>query len=171
MRKIVALFLVMLSLGLVGVAGWYGRDIPFTQQWPVFEALRTTASIIFAVVGAWLAIIYPERLKISVAGGAKKSERHSNMKLLLTPAVHSTILLVILLLIGVLAPIAKQIQFLMNYLTWCRGVSYGMAAFLTIWQAVIVVMTVFPIEMVQTQLAEEDAREELDQQYDSWNGD
>lgn len=46
-----------------------GENVSFAQQWPLFEALRNTASIIFAAVGAWLAIIYPERLKMSFGRG------------------------------------------------------------------------------------------------------
>lgn len=44
-------------------SAYFGKNVPFSSQWPLYEALRTTASIIFAVVGAWFAIIYPERLK------------------------------------------------------------------------------------------------------------
>ncbi|WP_408913341.1 hypothetical protein ACJUA3_03255 [Citrobacter freundii] len=53
---------------VVVLAGILGRNVAFALQWPLFEALRTTASIIFAVVGAWFAIIYPERLKKSFRG-------------------------------------------------------------------------------------------------------
>lgn len=48
---------------MIGVAWYLGANIRFEEQWVLYEALRTTASIIFAVVGVWLAIVYPERLK------------------------------------------------------------------------------------------------------------
>ncbi|BDO04242.1 hypothetical protein [Klebsiella quasipneumoniae] len=48
MKVKVMLFICILAL--VSGAGYFGRHITFSIQWPLFEALRTTASIIFAVV-------------------------------------------------------------------------------------------------------------------------
>lgn len=148
------------------VAGFMlGRGVPFAQQWPLYEALRNTASIIFAVVGAWLAIIYPERLKLSFGKESVGPEAGSaNLGLLLLPAVHSTILLVVLLLVGVIAPLLKQLPALMQHVTLLRGLSYAGVVALTCWQVVIVVMTLFPAETVQTSIDRERAKAQIDSQ-------
>lgn len=70
MNKKAALLVIALVF-IILAAGYFGRHITFALQWPLFEALRTTASIIFAVVGAWFAIIYPERLKKSFHGSGE----------------------------------------------------------------------------------------------------
>lgn len=122
MLRTLSISLVVILCACFCCAGfYYGRQIPFAQQWPLFEALRNTAAIIFAVVGAWLAIIYPERLKISFGKKASPDSSNGNMGLLLTPAVHSTVILVFLLLIGIAAPILKQISQLQQYLSLFRG--------------------------------------------------
>ena len=136
----------------------------------MYEALRTTASIIFAVVGAWLAIIYPERLKLSFGKSASKSPAQKNMNLLLTPAVHSTFILVILLLIGVLAPLLKVLPVLRANIELFRGVSYVCVVLLTLWQVAIVVMAIFPAEMVQSLASKEAAEKAIDDHYDTWPG-
>ncbi|WP_316154691.1 hypothetical protein [Cupriavidus sp. BIC8F] len=88
LRKAFLLLYALFSIA-VCVGGYvYGRNIPFAQQWPLFEALRNTASIIFAVVGAWLAIIYPERLKLTFREDASKKSAGPNMGMLLTPGVR-----------------------------------------------------------------------------------
>lgn len=155
------------ACALVGLGCWLGRGISFSQQWPAYEALRGTASIIFAVVGAWLAIIYPERLKLTFRpkNGESKGAANGNMWLLLTPAIHSTILLVVLLLIGVIVPMLKQIPVLLQYLETLRGLSFATLVALTCWQVAIVVITIFPAELLQEAAARERAQEEINRQH------
>lgn len=149
--RIFFFFVVALLAASLCIAGfYYGRAIPFAQQWPLYEALRNTASIIFAVVGAWLAIIYPERLKLSMRGHRQKKPAGDNMGLLLTPVVHSTLLLVVLLLIGICAPLLKQLPAALAHLAFFRGLSFLILVALTLWQVVIVVLTIFPAEFVKT---------------------
>lgn len=144
-----------------------GQKVKFVQQWPLFEALRNTAAIIFAVVGAWLAIIFPERLKIPF-GRAKNDSANTNgssIGLLLTPAVHSTILLVVLLLIGITAPLMKQIPQIMAHVEIFRGISFTLLIFLTLWQSAIVVMTLFPAEMVLSATQREKAANSIEKRF------
>jgi len=164
-RRITFLVAALLASALCVWGFFAGREVPFSQQWPLYEALRNTASIIFAVVGAWLAIIYPERLKLSFGKASGSAEAGSaNVGLLLLPAVHSTILLVVLLLIGVIAPLLKQVPTLLMHVSLFRGLSYSCLAALTCWQVVIVVMTLFPAETVQAALDRENAHNDMNAQ-------
>lgn len=160
-------FTAAVALGLCAAGYFFGRNVAFGQQWPLYEALRNTASIIFAVVGAWLAIVYPERFKLSLGrpDGKAPTKASRSMGMLLLPAVHSTILLVLLLLVGVLAPLIKQLPFVLSHVEVFRGLSYAFVIGLTCWQIVIVVMTLFPAEALQTQAAKEQALEALDAQH------
>lgn len=140
-----------LSIALVAAAVVLGRGVPFSEQWPLFEALRTTASIIFAVVGAWLAIIYPERLRMSFqkAEGTPVSS-NGGMSALFTPIVHSTAILCIILLIGVVAPLLKRVDLLLPFAVPLRGVSYGVLASLTLWQLWTVILSFVPADIVKS---------------------
>lgn len=154
------------ALGLCAAGFFYGQCISFSNQWPLYEALRNTASIIFAVVGAWLAIVYPDRFRLSLGAGESKAAAPSkSMGLLLLPAVHSTILLVVLLLAGVMAPILKQMPFALDNLELFRGLSMSFVCALTCWQVVIVIMTLFPAEALQSQTAREAASKSIDAQH------
>lgn len=167
-RTILLILAFVFSAALCIAGYWFGRYIPFEKQWPLFEALRNTASIIFAVVGAWLAIIYPERLKMSFGKKSNDSDKSSSesMKLLMTPAIHSTFILAILLMIGVVAPIAKQIPQLLPHIEMLRGISFFILSSLTFWQIAIVLLTLYPGEMVQESL---DIQEGLQNMRDSRN--
>ncbi len=137
------------SLAIVILAFWLGQRVPFEDQWPLYEAIRTTASIIFAVVGAWLAIIYPDRLKLSFRQptGAKVSNG-GNMARMFTPIVHSTAILCLVLLIGIIAPLLKRIDFLLAHIEVMRSLSYGTLAILTLWQLWTVVLSLVPADIV-----------------------
>lgn len=163
MIRAVVLTIVCLSGLALCMAGFYfGRAIPFAQQWPLFEALRNTAAIIFAVVGAWLAIIYPERLKLSFGkSSGVAASSNGNVGLLLTPAVHSTIILVCLLLIGVVAPILKQVPGVMNYVDGFRGTSFFLLTSLTLWQVAIVIVTILPADLVKANYDNEQTTKKL----------
>lgn len=158
----------VLALAICICGFFLGKKVPFSMQWPLYEALRNTAAIIFAVVGAWMAIIYPERLRMSFGKSDKNSGERSSahIRLLLTPAYHSTAILVVLLLIGILAPLVKPFPFVQLNVDWFRGSSYALLSALTCWQIAIVVLAMFPAEAVQTSVDREAARQEIDSSRD-----
>lgn len=156
--------LCLVSIILLIFGFLYGQNIQFSEQRPLFEALRSTASIIFAVIGAWAAIIYPERLKLAFHKDGKtiKSSNAKGMEMLMTPIFQSTILLVILLLIGVVAPIMKQFEFALKRIDFFRGLSYSFLVLLTLWQIFIVIRTLFPAKEILSTSQREDLRQEME---------
>ena len=146
----IRILLLLLGASLVLLAGYYGRFVPFSKQWPMFEGLRTTAAIIFAVVGAWLAIAYPERLKVSLGKKpeAKAPEGGLHVPLLMTPIAHSTGVLVSVLVVGLLAPLLAQLDIVRLHVEVARAISYMILALLTMWQVWTVASTLAPASTV-----------------------
>lgn len=157
-----AFFIATIAGGatLVVASFYYGQNIPFSKQWPLYEALRTTAAIIFAVVGAWLAIIYPDRLRYAFLG-KKAGEVRSNgaMDKVLSPAVNSTAILCVILLLGVIAPIVSQFNFLTSWTRELRGMSYAILALLTLWQLGTIFMTLPIADQVKSESDKEILKE------------
>lgn len=147
------------SIALVGLAVWRGSAVPFKDQWPLYEALRNTAAIIFAVIGAWLAIVYPERLKMSLRGSAesKSNENGQRVVSLMTPIVNSTVILAAILLIGVSVPLVKGLPFVQAHVEVFRGISYGILTALTFWQLWTVILTLIPASDVTNSVRREQA--------------
>jgi len=81
--------------------------------------------------------------------------------LLLTPAVHSTIILVCLLMIGIIAPMLKQVPGVLNFVTQLRGVSFALLVILTLWQVAIVVITIFPADLIKSNFDRERSEQTL----------
>jgi len=152
--------LILLGASVLGLAGFYGRFVPFSKQWPLYEGLRTTAAIIFAVVGAWLAIAYPERLKVSLGKLPTSAKQESPLRIpvLMTPIAHSTGVLASVLAIGLLAPLIAQLPLVQSNLECARGLSYAILAGLTMWQIWTVISTLAPASAVKDNAVGESAK-------------
>lgn len=141
-----ALILVALLL-LSIVSGWAGRDILFSLQWPFFEALRTTASIVLAVMGAWVTILYPKALESVLKRSLPLNTDHEQrIEALLLPVKLSTVVVIAVLVIGPLALYLKQLAWVGAHLDVFRGLSFGLLVFLTLAEMAAVVLTLWPIE-------------------------
>lgn len=151
--KLLAWVLVLI---LVPAAAWFGRVVPFAEQWPMFEALRTTAAIIFAVIGAWMAIIYPERLKLSLRDPSQADKASATgLGKLFTPVVNSTAILSIILVLGAAAPVLRR-HSLPCDISVLRGGSYALLVTLTLWQLWTVVLSLVPASIVKSYVDRED---------------
>lgn len=146
---------------LVAAGAWFGQKVPVAEQWPMFEALRTTAAIIFAVIGAWMAIIYPERLKLSFRPSSDPTQIDvpppTGWGQLFTPVVHSTLILGVVLLLGITVPVLKHAGLPVPVSCW-RATSYGLLVALTLWQLWTVLLTLVPADKVKASLDSSDAR-------------
>lgn len=149
---------------LAGV--YYGKDIKFEQQWTLYEALRTTASIVFAVAGAWIAIIYPDRLKAPFKEEKTKIDGSlKHYRSLFSPIVNSIFILCFVLIIGILAPILKQIPMLLEYKPILRAISYGFLMLLTYCQIWTVFITIFPASLLHSEANKAIYEEQMKYRY------
>lgn len=150
----------LVAIALVAAGAWFGRKVPVAEQWPMFEALRTTAAIIFAVIGAWMAIIYPERLKLSFRPAKDTAPVElgpaTGWGQLFTPVVHSTLILGVVLLLGITVPVLKHAGLAVPVEYW-RGASYALLVALTLWQLWTVLLTLVPADKVKASLDSSDA--------------
>ncbi|MEA9654878.1 hypothetical protein ABFU65_11035 [Xanthomonas campestris pv. raphani] len=150
--------LVSIWASVLALALWRGGAVTFAQQWPLYEALRNTAAIIFAVVGAWLAIVYPERLKMSQGKAAQSNPDNADKVVkLLEPIVNSTIILAVILLVGLIAPLIRQFPFVRENVSIFRSISFIILASLTLLQVCTVVLTLIPASDVRHQVLQERA--------------
>lgn len=157
---------ILLAGCLIVGAYFPGRNVPFSVQWPLFEALRTTAAIIFAVVGAWLAIVYPERLRWAFRGDHAEAPKGNNtIRNILSPAINSTFILCIILVLGVLAPLIIQIETLYQWKKILRGISYSLLIGLTLWQLATIVLTLPIADKVITESDKEALRVQVNSHH------
>lgn len=138
------------------VCAYFGQSIPFEDQWPLFEALRTTAAIVFAVIGAWLSVIYPRALQTVFSKDGKLSgEDKLNLRLMVRAITLSTVILAAVMVAGITAKILHQIPGLVCYTPQLRAFSFGVIGALTVVQFWTLIMT-----LAQAHLAKEEVEVE-----------
>lgn len=159
---------VCVAATTVGAGYFFGQHVPMSVQTTLFGTLNTTASVVFALIGAWLAIVYPERLRLGLRPGEKGSANHGsdNVGLLLKPAIHSTFLIAILLVISVAYPLLRQVPWAGDHVLELRGVSYALLVCLTWWEVLIVLSTLFSTDLMLRSTKDEATQRALDKRFE-----
>jgi uncharacterized membrane protein YeaQ/YmgE (transglycosylase-associated protein family) len=139
----------LIAVVACGALGYcLGPIVPMSDQWPYFEALRTTSSIIFGVMGALLAIVYPEVVKQGFrATRIDDPASAGNLRLVVDPLAHSALLLLAIVIIG---PIFGWVAKKYDAIEYARGVSFAALFMLTFWQVSILVLVLRPLDILRT---------------------
>lgn len=140
-----------------------GKGISFSEQMPIYEGLRNTSAIIFAVMGAWIALLYPS--KLSQAFGRKpydeKKKDIDDINRLFKPLIYSTIILIVVVGISFIVPLGKQISYLHQYKDIFRSISFGSIAILTILQFWSLILTLVPGDEIKDSVDDVREREKI----------
>ncbi|MGH7514767.1 MAG: hypothetical protein ACREOQ_17820 [Gemmatimonadales bacterium] len=124
--------MVAVVLSLAG--GWFGKRVSVGDQWPIFDGLRTTAGIVFTVVGIWLALIYPEVLQALASwrqGFRKQAPRIARLS---EPLVESAVVVAVVSLIALFHPLLSRLPVRPEQVPPIRGASFAVLVALTILQ-------------------------------------
>jgi H+/Cl- antiporter ClcA len=131
-----------------------GSTIPISEQLPIYESLRNTSAIIFGVMGAWIAILYPEALlriygKIETVEAEQQSK---SIKQLISPMVLSTIIVSLVLIVSLIAPVLRRIDYLVEHTTLVRSFSFALLGGLTFAQLWALIATLAPTESLKSKI-------------------
>lgn len=128
LKKLRTPFAVVGVVGFCALFGWWGRCVPFSEQWAAYDSLRQTAAILFGVLAVWIAVLHPQAVSQIL------SWRHHSKQVrkLVFPMLVSTAVVGFTLVIGVAAPAAKRCPVLMHHAQVLRGVSFGLLILLTL---------------------------------------
>jgi len=154
---------ISLLLVIIGSSLWLGGGIPFSEQMPIYDGLRTTSAIIFAVMGAWIALLYPSTL--SKAFGKKPFEEKSDdieqINRLFKPMLYSTGVLITVIGVAFIVPLAKQIEFLHLYKEFFRAISFSVIGALTYIQFWSLILSLIPSDSIKDDLDGINKRNEM----------
>jgi hypothetical protein len=149
----VPLIFHLLSVVIAGLAFIPGQAITFTAQWPLFESLRTTASIIFAILGAWIAIVYPNALKkVLTLTRAERDGELAKLANLMRAVFFATIIVAVIIVLGPVAPVLKQFAWFTEHSVLLRGASFSLLAYLTFVQLWTLLLSVAPAELLNKEV-------------------
>jgi len=167
-RNLVSILQFVIAAAVALLFYRYGKTISVSKQMPLYDSLRTTSAIIFAVMGAWMAVIYPGILSKLFTGNEKMTEDDKdNIERLLSPLIYSSIIIAVVLLITTVAPLLHQVRLLKSNVEVVRGGSYSLLGVLTLTQLWTLLLTLIPGDYIKRNLDVKQSKKRLIDKYQS----
>lgn len=123
---------------------YLGRYIPFSDQKEILTVLSTSSSIIFAILGIWLAILYPDNFSSLIRKEEKKLETDAIFQKLNLSLVLTTLILISIIFSNLIMYIFINIDFLKNYKYLLRGLFFIYLSSISLIQAYTILTTLIP---------------------------
>jgi uncharacterized membrane protein len=105
------IFLILTPIYLIFT---YGKNVPYSDQKDILDSLKDTASIIFAILGAWIAVIYPKELQKKIF-----NNETDNNEIIFEKLIYGLILITSVLIVMIISLIfinlIKNISYFSEY--------------------------------------------------------
>lgn len=157
------IYLVFILISIVLIVSRFGGSVVIDKQIGLLSAMKDVATIIFGVMGAWIAILYPERLS-SVYKDDGKSEL-KNFDKLISPMISSTGIIAYSLMFVVMRPIIRDIAILHDYMIMCRSVSYAIIVFLSLSLLWSLIASLWPMDNIRRILQKRETEQQNRKMY------
>lgn len=124
----------------------YGKDVPFSDQKDILDSLKDTASIIFAILGAWIAVIYPKNLQEKIFKNPSDEEKEEEV--VFEKLIYSLILITIVLILMIISlpfiNLLKNIDYFGQYKEYLRSALLVYIYLLALIQSYALLVTLMP---------------------------
>lgn len=157
MRRIFQILVVLLTIFLYAIAMVCGGDVPMSDQKLVYDCLLTISSIVFGVMGAWIAIVYPQGLQEILARREPDKHVYASAKRTFVPMKISTAIVTLVLLFELLYPVLKSINWLREYRPEYRAMSFVILVTLVLLQIGSIVYSLLPMDQAEEDLDKAEA--------------
>lgn len=158
------MLILALIMSAVAAAGYFlGGNISLLDSWPYFEALRTTSAIVFGVMGALLAIVFPEAIKQGFRTPKSPSGVSAdNISRITDPLAQSALLLVILVILGpVVAWGNTAFPAGSESAVTVQSAAFSLLCVLSAWQVLILVLVLRPLDLLRTHFTTAKAKADM----------
>lgn len=152
-KKIYTIFLLLSSITGVMVFQ-FGQKIPMDDQMDIYDSLKDFASIIFGVMGAWIAIVYPDALGKVFSKNIDHDQNLNNLKRLFIPMRISTFIVVVCAFIKWFYPLAKNINIFIKYKNFLIAFNFFFLGLLTLSLIFALVLSLLPMELAEEEVTD-----------------
>jgi len=134
----------------LAVAWFLGASIPFEQQSKLLEGLRDSSAVVMAVLGIWLAVIFPEVLPKLFAGVPVQfdSVQLGRFRSVIYPLSLAAGIVALEVIVPWAAIVAKQIPFFLEHRGACRIGSFAVLSALCMLQMFAILWMLIPVGIV-----------------------
>lgn len=145
MKRLAKVLLYILVILILVVSFIYGETISFASQLKIYGVMLTIASIVFAIMGAWLSL-----LKVEIESGVEEASNNdegdavvAKARNIIDPMNVSSIIIVVTLIICFFYYSFKDEVILLQFLPYIRSVSYSIVTGLFVLQVVTLTKVMF----------------------------
>jgi hypothetical protein len=145
MKRLAKALLYMLVIVILIASFMYGETISFSSQLKIYGVMLTVASIVFAIMGAWLSL-----LKVEIESGVEEAGDNdegdavvAKARNIIDPMNVSSMIIVVTLIIGFFYYSFKDEAILLQFLPYIRSISYSIVTGLFILQIITLTKVMF----------------------------
>jgi hypothetical protein len=150
--NIISVIGLIFALFLVIISGILGKNIPIADQIPILRLLVTISSIVFGLMGVWLAVIYADSLETifdSELSSIEKKDSIKNFRYLSKPMIVAAVIITYVLLFNFMYPLLHQLTFLKQFYLEIRSISFVLISLLTLAQVWTIIYIFAPAENIK----------------------
>ncbi|HDR9081409.1 hypothetical protein [Burkholderia vietnamiensis] len=150
MTKSIKLLIALIIIASAVLGWWLGGSIPFEQQSHLLEGLRDSSAVVMAVLGIWLAVIFPEVLPKLFSGMAIQFDagQLSRFRSVIYPLSLAALIVALEVIVPWIALVAKQIPFFLAHKTECRVAAFALLSALCLLQMFAILWMLIPVAVV-----------------------
>ncbi len=152
LARMLRIFVLVIVATSMVCAFIYGRGIPFADQKPILDTLVSVSAIVFGVMGAWIALVYPKGLTGLFTKSLPDADQYKRVKRLFSPMKYATIIIAYALVLQVIVPILKQVPKAAGHYGFGRGLSLALLVGLIGLQLWTLFVTLAPIDEAEEHL-------------------
>lgn len=144
--------LILTFVIVTTVAFFLGAKVSYSEQAEIYDSLREVATIIFGVMGAWIAIVYPNSLKNILKWDIDEDANRSNLTRLFSPMRYATVIVAISTLFKWLAPAIIKLDWANSHSSELKVISFfvlGIMVFSLLWS---LVLSFVPMELADKEV-------------------
>ncbi len=131
----------------------YGGNVSLHSQLENIDRLQNISSVIFGVMGAWIALIYPESLNQILNWNNKLVLANvSAIKRILLPIKCATIVILYVLLFNWISPVLVQLEILKSHKEFALACNFFLVGSSCILLFVAILFSFAPIDHVEAQI-------------------
>jgi len=151
------LIVVIISLSI----GFFIKPVDYIKQKELYDLLIQISSIVLAIGGAWLAVVFPDSFKNILNYKNDYKNDFVIVKALVNITISSLIVLMTVTFIKLSAMIMMNIPLFLEYKDFLKQISLSILSGLYFYEFYILLLVIFPIREIFKKADKENKKNEL----------
>jgi len=146
---------------LVAITVYFLDPIIYTKQKTIYDFLVQISSIVLAITGAWIAVVFPKAFKNILLHQDEYKTDFKIVEILIKIVVGSISILMIILVVKAIGLVIPYLHFDIVYIYYLQKISLFLLLSLVIYEVWILLLVIFPIQKLLRQTKKENLKNNI----------